>query len=258
VKPAGRDPFREWYAALEARHLRSLTFAEVRRAVQALSSLYVERRDRIARGGDLGSAGKRAAFALFYAPLHFLLVREVVRALHGGRPAPGKILDLGCGTGAGGAAWALEAAGSPSVLGVDTSGWAVEEARHTFRSLGVDGTAQRGSAETARMPGAGAAILAAFVVNEIGADARERILPKLLDAFHRGARVLVIEPIARRPTPWWPEWSQAFAAAGGIDSKWRFPVDLPARLRLLDRAAGLDHRELTARTLWLDGVQRVA
>ena len=57
--------------------------------------------------GALDSAGKRAAFALFYAPLHFIAVTEVIRALATSREAPATILDLGCGTGAAGAAWAL-------------------------------------------------------------------------------------------------------------------------------------------------------
>ena len=75
------DPLDSFHAALEARHLSELTFAEVRRALQALSSLYVERRERMADGAALDGAGKRAAFALYYGPLHFLLVREIVRAL---------------------------------------------------------------------------------------------------------------------------------------------------------------------------------
>ena len=54
---------------------------EVRRAVQALSSLYVERRASIDSGAAFSSAGKRAAFAMYFAPLHFLLVRAIVRAL---------------------------------------------------------------------------------------------------------------------------------------------------------------------------------
>jgi hypothetical protein len=33
--------------------------------------------------------------------------------------------------------------------------------------------------------------------------------------------------------------------------EWRFPAGLPPRLALLDRAAGLDHRELTARSSYL-------
>ena len=79
------DRFAAHYADLEARHLAELTFAEVRRALQALSSLYVERRERLAEGAAFDGAGKRAAFALYYGPMHFLLVREIVRAL--GLPA---------------------------------------------------------------------------------------------------------------------------------------------------------------------------
>ena len=74
------DAFPAYLAALEARHRAELTFAEIRRALQALSSLYVERRVRMPGGDALAGAGKRAAFALYYGPLHFLLVREIVRA----------------------------------------------------------------------------------------------------------------------------------------------------------------------------------
>src|SRR5882762_8320301 len=123
------EPFPAWFEALESRHLSRLTFAEVRRGLQALSALYVDRGNRLGDGAALEGAGKRAAFALFYAPLHFLLVREVVGALGAARPGPRRILDLGCGTGSAGAAWALLAGGSCEVSGVDRSGWAVDEAR---------------------------------------------------------------------------------------------------------------------------------
>jgi hypothetical protein len=66
-------------------------------------------------------------------------------------------------------------------------------------------------------------------------------------------RVLVIEPIARGVTPWWDRTAARIAAAGGRADEWRFPVDLPRPLRLLDKAAGLDHRELTARSLYCSG-----
>jgi hypothetical protein len=36
------DPFSEWLAALDDRHRQALSFQEVRRGAQALSSLYVE------------------------------------------------------------------------------------------------------------------------------------------------------------------------------------------------------------------------
>ena len=57
------DPFAAYHEALEARHLADSTFAEVRRAAQALPSVYLERRGRMAEGAVFDGAGKRAAFA---------------------------------------------------------------------------------------------------------------------------------------------------------------------------------------------------
>jgi hypothetical protein len=247
------DPFPAWLAALERRHLADLTFQEVRRALQALSSCYVERRDRLSGGAALEGTGKRAAFALFYGPIHFLLVREIVRALGAASPPPSRIVDLGCGTGAGGAAWALESAGGPAIRGVDRSGWAVHEAEWTYHALGVRGAARRADLGRAPLPGTGEAAVAAFTVNELPPRERSSLLGRLLAAAARGARVLVVEPIARRGLHWWDEWSAAFREAGGRDDTWRFPARLPERLALLDRAAGMDHRELTGRSLWLAG-----
>jgi SAM-dependent methyltransferase len=250
MSPAA-DPFAAWFEALESRHLSRLTFAEARRGLQALSALYVDRGDRLGEGAALEGAGKRAAFALFYAPLHFLLVRRLVRGLGPAAAGPRSILDLGCGTGAAGAAWAVESGRDSRVSGVDRSGWAVQEARWNYRALGVRGGALRGDVAKTALPGRGGGILAAYSVNELDEAARADLRERLIGAARRGARVLVIEPIARRPFPWWDEWSEAFRAAGGRDDSWRFPVDLPERLRLFDRAARLDHRELTARSLWL-------
>ncbi len=245
------DPFESFMAALEARHLADLTFPEVRRALQALSSIYVERRGRLPSGAALEGAGKRAAFALFYGPLHFLLVREIVRALGAARAGLGSIVDLGCGTGCAGAGWTMEydACPRPLLHGIDRSPWAVEEARWTYRTLALRGEARAGEADRARL-GAGG-VLAAFTVNELDQDARSRLLARMLHAATDGARLLVVEPIARATTPWWNGWSAAFASAGGRDDEWRFPVDLPPLVRRLDAAAGLDHRELTGRSLWL-------
>ena len=52
------------------------------------------------------------------------------------------IIDLGCGTGAAGAAWAL-AAGGASVSGFDRSVWAIAEANWSYRQLAVRGRAMR-------------------------------------------------------------------------------------------------------------------
>ena len=133
------NEFGGWFEALEERHLRSLSFSEIRRGVQALSSLYVSRRERLDRNSALDGAGKRAAFAMFFGPLHFLLVREIVRALDARVPPETAILDLGCGTGIAGAAWALELNPVPNVVGLDRNSWVLEECKWTYRQLGVRG-----------------------------------------------------------------------------------------------------------------------
>ncbi|PYQ10344.1 MAG: hypothetical protein DMF83_00330 [Acidobacteria bacterium] len=202
-------------------------------------------------GAALDGAGKRAAFALFYGPLHFITVREAVKALGAHRPSPARILDLGCGTGAAGAAWAVSAGGTPFVEGVDRSAWALEEARFTLAALRLSGVTARRRLEEARLPRRRGAVVAAYTVNELDDEGRERLLPRLLAGAGAGAAVLVVEPIARRRAPWWDAWAAAFVAAGGRADEWRFRVPLPDLVARLDRAAGLDHRELTCRSLWI-------
>ena len=216
-----------------------------------MSSLYVERRDRLLRGNALDGAGKRAAFALFYGPLHFLIVREIVEALAAADPTMRRVVDLGCGTGAAGAAWALAAGGRAGVSGIDASGWAIEEAQWNARALGVSATFRRGDLVDARLGAAGEGIVAAYTVNELPDRSRDALLTGFLAAHGKGSRILVVEPIAKRPVPFWPAWQEAFCAAGGRADTWRFPAAFPERMKLLDKAAGLDHRELTARSLWL-------
>lgn len=241
--------FLGWLAALEKRHLADLRVPEVTRALRALSSAYVERRHKVASGSTLDSRGKRAAFALFYGPLHFLAVAHVVRELGAHTPAPRSILDVGCGTGVGGAAWALCAGGTPSVTGIDRHPWAVDEARRTFADLGLHGHAR--AADVTRLPAIGDAAIAAYVLNELSEDVRVKVERHLLDAARRGARILIAEPIARSVTPWWDGTAALVSSAGGRADEWRIPVELPPMLRLFDKAAGLDHRELTLRTLYI-------
>jgi len=243
------DLFLAWHEALEKRHLAALTFQEVRRSVQALSSIYVENRERLDSGAVLNGAGKRAAFAMFYAPLHFLLVREIVRSLDAARSLPPTILDLGCGTGSAGAAWALESEPRPRILGIDRNTWALEEARWTYSKLGLQGTVRSADVRSTRIP-ADTAVIAAFTINELDDESRARLLGQFLKTVSRGAPVLIIEPIARRLTSWWESWAASFKAVGGRDDRWRFNIDLPERLKLMDKAAGLDHREITGRALW--------
>jgi hypothetical protein len=240
-----------WLLALDRRYLADLTPSEAARALRALSSCYVERRTKLAQGGALDSAGKRAAFGLFYAPLHFFVTREVVRALSDAASSIREVIDVGCGTGAAGAAWAIES-GARRITGIDRHPWAVAEANWTYAQLALPGRAVQGDAARRALRGEPAqGIVAAYTVNELPEPRRAALLPQLIAAHGRGARILIVEPIARRFAGWWPAWQRAFIDAGGRADDWRFPLSLPDRQRDLGRAAGLDPRELTARTLWL-------
>jgi hypothetical protein len=242
--------FDHWIAALETRHLRDLTFAEVSRALRALSSAYVERRHKLSEGAALSGAGKRAAFALFYGPLHFLLVHHIVNALPDATTSAETLIDLGCGTGGSGAAWASACARAPRVVGIDRHPWAVAEAAQTYRDFAIDGRVRQDDVTSAKMPKAPASLLAAFTINELSDESRETMLARLLERITHGDRVLVVEPLAGFVAPWWRRWADAFASAGGRADEWRVRAALPAIVAKLDRAAGLNHREITGRSLW--------
>ena len=243
----------DWILEIQERYGRTLTFPEIRKGVVALSRIYVEERRRIDRGAVFEGAGKRAAFACFYSPLHFLLVREMVAALGADRDPPRRILDLGCGLGVAAAAWAALSEPRPQILGFERSSWAAEEARWLLSRLGLRGRIQQKPLREAPAAGPGDAIVAAFTVNELDAEERSTLLDRLLAAARRGAPVLVVEPLARRTAPWWPEWQERFLEAAGRADEWRFTLELPPPLALLDKASGLDHRALTARSLYLRG-----
>jgi hypothetical protein len=247
-----------WLTAAADRYLADLTMAELTRALRALSSCYVERRAGLTAGQALASAGKRAAFALFYGPLHFLTVERIASAL-----APEETdslvseircarvtLDLGCGTGAAGAAWALSSR-SERIEGYDINPWAVREARWTYGEIGVQGASHRVPIDQVRWQKGPCDIIAAFVLNELPDDTRQTLWPRLFEAAREGHRVLIIEPIARGVAKWWQDWHREALVEGGRVDEWRFRVELPDFLGRLDRAAGLDHRGLTARSLAL-------
>ena len=237
-----------WLADLEARHLSAFTFAEVARALRALSSAYVERRERLASKGAFDSAGKRAAYALYYAPLHFMTVAAIVRAL--GSESPLRLLvDLGCGTGAAGAAWAAHLPVAPRVLGIDAHPWAVGEAARTYRAFGLEASTRRAHARRVAVPRHADAIVAGWMLNEVDEGTRAVLRQALLTAVSQGRQLLVVEPIATRVSPWWDAWSAPFVAAGARSDEWRFISEIPDLVRRLGRAAGLNPETLTARSL---------
>jgi hypothetical protein len=239
-----------WIAALQVRHRGPFTNAEFLKAVRALSARYVERRGQLPDRSPLDSAAKRAAFAAFYSPIHFLTVDRVVEALGAARRAGEALTDLGCGTGVAAAAWACRCDVPPVLTGIDRHAWALDEAAWTWRSLGLEGRTSRGDLLRARLEPA-SSIVAGWSVNELDQEARRQLLPRLLEAAGRGTSVLVIEPIGRRATPWWPEWASAWTARGGRTDEWRFDEPLPPPLDLLDEAAGFRRDALTAKTLWI-------
>ncbi len=243
-----------WIGALVERHTRALTRSELLKAIRALSARYVERRADLPHRSPIDSAGKRAAFAAFFAPLHFFTARAIVDAL--ALPSVERLVDLGCGTGVTSAAWAMARDRTPSIEGIDRDAWSIAEATWNWRTLGLRGRARRGDmvdalrASGRRTRDAGhEAIVLGWSVNELTAPARSTLLAALREASTRGASVLVIEPLARTAVPWWDEWAHAALEAGGRADEWKLPVDLPARLRDLDEAAGFRRDHLGARTL---------
>jgi SAM-dependent methyltransferase len=239
-----------WLAAAAERE--PLTFTEIRKGVRALSARYVEAREAGGVGaGALGGRGLRAAFASFYAPLHFLTAYAVAAALppafHAG---VARVIDLGAGTGAVGAALAL-AAGGAEVLALDRSAWALSEARHTFAAFGLRGRARRAElpAGVPRL-GAGDLVAAGWLLDECGPGLRERLVGLFARALGAGARVLVLEPLAGRISPWWDDFAAALAPAGAASTLRKWRIERPDWIARLDAAAGLDHREIGARVLW--------
>ena len=233
---------------LEKRHLADLRFSDVTRALRALSSAYVERRETaLAAHKALDGAGKRAAFALYYGPIHFLLVQHIVREL-GVLPERGTVVDLGCGTGVAGAAVATAAPAGPKgpaphVLGIDTHPWALDEARFTYQTFGLRFDVRRGHAARTRFPSDTSFVVAAFVVNELNDEDRREMGRRLKAA---ATRVLIIEPISLRISPWWDEWRRELGARA---DEWKVRVDLPPIVKRLAKAAGLRPEVLTARSL---------
>jgi methyltransferase family protein len=248
------DRFERWLHESEQRHLADLTFPQLSSGLRALSSTYVERRQRLGEGGALGGAGKRAAFALFYGPLHFLLVRAIVQTLPGALPVAGEtrtLVDLGCGTGAAGAAWASACDQPPRVVGIDCHPWALGEAARTYRGFGLTARTVKDDIASVALPKGPALILAAFALNELADASRDGLIERLLERAAGGDSLLVVEPIAGFVARWWDRWRASIEQMRGRADEWRFRIELPAIVAKLDRAAKLDHRELTARSFWI-------
>jgi SAM-dependent methyltransferase len=241
-----------WLGAVLAR-AAPLGFADIRKGVRALSSLYVEGRGR----GELAARAvegpaRRAALASYYAVLHFASAWAVARRLPpGALGAPARLLDLGCGTGATGAGVARALGGAPRLIGLDRSGWALSEARRTWLAFGLTGRVRRAVLPAAlpRM-GAGDLVVAGFVLNELDEGGRDTLLGALAQAARRGAHLLVLEPLSGRVSPWWEEATARLTAEGVAAARLKGPFARPEWIARMDAASGLDHRALGARSLY--------
>ncbi len=134
---------------------------------------------------------------------------------------------------------------------MDRHPWAVQEAEWTWRALDLRGRAVAGDVRRWRRPRQAAAIVAAFAVNEWPAEARAEMRVRLAEAVGHGCSLLVVEPLAGAAAPWWREWVDAFSPLGGSHAEWRLRAPLPDLVVRFDRAAGLDHREITGRSLFV-------
>ena len=245
------ERFSHWLAALEARHLANLRVPEVTRALRALSSAYVERRHTaIVRGKVLDTVGKRAAFALYYGPMHFVAVTSLLDSLHVARDdrASCPVLDLGCGTGAVGAAVASWT-GARRIHGIDVHPWTLDEARATYACFGLDATVTRGNVARLRLHSTPAFIVAGYIINELPEAERERLRQTLVAAVRGGSRLLVVEPLAGQAAPWWPDWVETFTPLGARADTWHLTISPPDLTIRLGRAAGLTPTSVKARTL---------
>ena len=121
----------------------------------------------------------------------------------------------------------------------------------TYAAFGLAGRCRRAAlpgAVPARC-GSGDLLAAGWVVNELEPQPRERLLERLLAARERGARLLVLEPLAGPSSPWWDGWLPRFEGAGVQARPLKRSLELPAWIARMDKAAGLDHRPLGARVL---------
>jgi len=248
---AGADRTVRYLDALVDRHLKDLKFSEVTRALRALSAGYVEKREEGGLARALDGRGKRAAFALYYGATHFLATEALVRELGLGFEAIGRatILDLGCGTGVCGAAWALAIIGPTHVVGADRSSFALHEARWTYQTLRLKGETSRSITETLDSIRRPEGIVIGWTLNELDDEKRALIADRVRPWVLKGTRLLVIEPVSKRVTPWWEDWTTRLPKESCSILEKRLRLDLPPKVALLARSAGLGADATVVRVL---------
>ena len=219
--------FDHWLRNRTAAAEQELTFRQIRQGVRRPKRPPSRMRGQ-APNKPLEGRAKRAAFATFYAAIHFRTVQGWLEAhpldSHSGLK---RILDLGCGTGAVGSAIALGLQPHPEVKGLDRSAWAVAEARETYRAFGLQGTAKR-----ITLPGGlprgeqGELMVAGWSINELDDAARSRLLPAI------GAALTAVlgshfRANFRANPPWWPSWQSTLSQWCSEESKIKFQWERP-------------------------------
>ena len=242
----------EWLQERTQAAEQELSFREIRKGVQAVSADYLGRlRGRSLGNRALDGRAKRAAFATFFSAIHHATVRtwlatEPLGSVRGVR----RVLDLGCGTGAVGAAAALSIRDRPPILGIDRSQWAIEEARACYRAFGLSGSTKR-----ATLPGgmprieSGDLLVAGWSINELEEGSLTAMLETLNRALKKGAGLLIVEPISEKICPWWGAWRRKYQPLGVQEFRVKFPWNRPEWIQRMDKAAHMNHSILSARVL---------
>jgi hypothetical protein len=244
--------YEAWLNARITQAERELSFREIRKGVQAIQADYLGRlKGRTLGGRAMEGRAKRAAFATFYAAIHHATVYGWLQTEPlGSLPRFQALHDLGCGTGAVGAAVARSLETRPELRGLDQHPWAVSEARDCYRLFGLRGGARRGTLPGG-LPriGAGELIVAGWSFNELDDRARESLIDPLKRSLGRGAGLLLFEPISEKICPWWSSWVRALQSQGAQEHRVKFAWDRPEWIRRMDRAAKMNHSILSARVL---------
>jgi hypothetical protein len=94
-------------------------------------------------------------------------------------------------------------------------------------------------------------VVLGWTVNELPAESRTQLRRVLEGLAARGTALLVIEPISRRVSPWWDQWTAALDGPRTRCDEWAFDLALPAVLANLDRDAGFRREQIKARTIWV-------
>jgi trans-aconitate methyltransferase len=158
------------------------------------------------------------------------------------------VLDLGCGTGAVGAAVAAWT-GARRIHGFDVHPWALDEARATYASFGLEAAVTRASVARLRRPAHPSMIVAGYVANELPDRERDALQHALVDALRHGSHLLIVEPLSGRAAPWWPEWVDVFTPLGARADTWSLTLLPPDLTMRLGKAAGLTPTSAKLRTI---------